>query len=215
MPKPRKPARLRPLKTLRIFCEGEETEPNYLRGYLRSIQADRRQTVVELEKTRKTTPVQLVEEAIRVKESPASLPDDEYWAVYDRESTAKYPEELHQKAFELARRERVGVAISNVCFEYWILLHFVETSAPYASYDDLKRNSALENEIKKASGRSYDKAFGSIFDCVEPFLTDARVRALRLNASGLSSAQAGRRRAYQINPFIGVVDLLDAIDRFQ
>ena len=215
MPKPRKPSRLRPLKTLRIFCEGEKTEPNYLKGYLRAQRSDRRKTVVELEKTPKTTPVQLVEEAIRLKESPISLPNDEYWVVYDRESVAKYSDALHRKAFDLGRAHGINLSICNVCFEYWILLHLVETSAPYASYADLKRNSALEAEIRKLSGRGYDKASSSIFDLVGGKAPDARVRALRLNQAGRSSAEVGRDRAYQINPYVGVVELLTAIDDFR
>ena len=102
MPKPRKPSKLKPLKTLKIFCEGEKTEPNYLKGYIATLDNETRKSVVEIEKTRKNTAVQLVEEAIKAKKSSQSLPEDEFWVVYDRESVAKYPDELHAKAFDKA-----------------------------------------------------------------------------------------------------------------
>ena len=70
MPKPRKPSTLKPLKTLRIFCEGEKTEPNYLNGYISSLADKARKSVVAVQKTRKNTPVQLVEEAIKSKNLP-------------------------------------------------------------------------------------------------------------------------------------------------
>jgi hypothetical protein len=67
MPKKKKPSRLKPLKTLRIFCEGERTEPNYLNGYIATLDNGTRKSVIAIQKTRKNTAVQLVEEAIIVK----------------------------------------------------------------------------------------------------------------------------------------------------
>ncbi|WP_037492591.1 RloB family protein [Sphingomonas sp. PAMC 26605] len=86
MPKPRKPANLTPLKTLRIFCEGAKTEPNYINGYIETLDPSSRKSVVEVEKTKKNTAIQLVEEAIKSKRSVNALPGDENWVVYDRES---------------------------------------------------------------------------------------------------------------------------------
>ena len=214
MPRPRKPALLRPLRTMRIFCEGEKTEPNYLRGYL-SISADsRRKSVIEVQKTKKNTPIQLVEEAIKYKNSPGTLAGDVFWVVYDRESPAKYSESAHKKAFDAAEREGIKLAISNVCFEYWILLHFVYTSAPYTCFDDLRRRSVLNSEFLKVSGADYEKSAGTIFDIVKDRLEEARGRGRRLNAASLAAADPTRTRPYQLNPFVGVVDLLDDMDSF-
>lgn len=69
MPKKRKPANLKPLKTLRVFCEGECSEPNYLKGYIATLDSRARKSVIEVQKTRKNTAVQLVEEAISAKKS--------------------------------------------------------------------------------------------------------------------------------------------------
>jgi len=148
MPKPRKPASLKLHRTLKIFCEGNKTEPAYLKGYIATLDTEARKSVVEVEPTRKNTAVQLVDEAIRAKKAPASLPEDEFWVVYDRESVAKYSNELHAKAYSKAEGAGINVALCNVCFEYWLLLHFVSTDAPYQNYDDLRKNSVLNDEFK-------------------------------------------------------------------
>lgn len=214
MPKPRKPSKLKPLKTLKIFCEGEKTEPNYLKGYIATLDNETRKSVVEIEKTRKNTAVQLVEEAIKAKKSSQSLPEDEFWVVYDRESVAKYPDELHAKAFDKANNSGVHVAICNVCFEYWLLLHFVSTDAPYQTYEDLRKNSALNDEVRKVCGCDYDKSSASIFAAIKDRVSDARERGRRLNERGKESAEKGKDKTYHINPYVGMVDLLQAIDDF-
>jgi len=214
MPKKRKPSQLKPLKTLRIFCEGERTEPNYLKGYIATLDNRARKSVVEVEKTRKNTAVQLVEEAIGMKKSSGSLPEDEFWVVYDRESVGKYSDELHAKARAKAGKAGINIALCNVCFEYWLLLHLVDTDAPFGSYDDLIGTSALRVQMKAQCGCDYTKSTRSIFDLLRRRLPDARARAKRLNAKGLESAEVGRDQPHHINPYVGIVDLLDAIDAF-
>lgn len=215
MPKPRRPANLTPLRTMRIFCEGEKTEPQYLKCYLRAFADDDRRSVVEVEKTDKNTALQLVDQAIAAKRSRNAMPDDEFWVVYDRESPAKYSDQAHAKALTRALAAGVNVALTNVCFEYWLLLHFVNTSAPYSSYDDLARSSPFKAEYKKASGRDYDKATSMAFDVTCGALSEARERAKRLNATGISEAHLGRNEPFHVNPYVGVVLLLDAIDQFK
>lgn len=214
MPKVRKPSTRLPDRTLKIFCEGEKTEPNYINAYLLHIGSNHSQSVVRVEKTRKNTPIQLVEAAINAKGSRTTLPGDIFWVVYDRENVAKYSDALHAKARDMADRKGIKVALSNICFEYWILLHFVDTQAPYADFDDLKKNSSLNTEMKKLGQESYEKSSAMIFDIVKHGLSLARERADRLNTAGKQNAAVGRDQDYRINPYNGVVDLLNAIDAF-
>lgn len=214
MPKPRRPSRLKPLKTLKIFCEGEKTEPGYLNGYIATLQNDSRKTVIEVQKTKKNTAVQLVEEAIKAKKSPEAMEDDEFWVVCDREAKTKYSDGLHAKAFDMAEKAGIEIALCNVCFEYWLLLHFIETDAPFYSFEDLVKRSSLNNEIVKLHGKDYDKSSPAIFNIVKDRITEARARGFRLNSRGKSSAAQGRDKPYHINPYVGVVELLDAIDAF-
>jgi len=214
MPRPRARPNNTPLKTMRIFCEGEKTEPLYLLEYIRGRRGDNRAAVVEVQSSNKNTPVQLVNEAVKFKKSSGFLPNDELWVVYDRESTAKYPDHLHAQAWSKAASSGVKIALSNVCFEAWILLHFVQTTGAYTCYDDLYKRSALNQKVQNLTGEGYNKAGRALFRHLSPFVQTARSRAVLMNKQSVSSAPPGAK-FYQINPYTGVPDLLEAIDDFK
>ena len=114
----------------------------------------------------------------------------------------------------MANRAGIKIALSNVCFEYWIILHFVETDAPYESFEDLRRNSVLNAEVRRALGCDYEKASRSLFDLIKGGIPIARERGARLNQRGRENANPIKNAPHQINPYVEVVDLLDAIDAF-
>jgi len=197
---------------LHIFCEGEKTEPNYLKGYLeRFFSTNRRLKVIKIEPTNKNTPKQLVEEAIKKQKY---CPDgDSFWVVYDRESEQKYSDNLHAQAYNKAQKHNIDVALSNVCFEAWLLLHFTSSSAPYNCYDDLRKKSNLRAECKKRGVKDYDKGNKEIFDqLTENEIKTARVNAKRINEQSKCNANSSNTKPYQLNPFTDVYLLLDAID---
>jgi hypothetical protein len=214
MPKKRTGLTKSPKRTFRIFCEGEKTEPFYIEEYIENFKNNQRAAVVKIQATHKNTPVQLVEEAIKLKKSSSYLPGDEVWVVYDRESVSKYSHDLHARAWHKASNAGVKVAISNVCFEYWILLHFVETSAAYTCCDDFLNRSALNTSVIAITGLPYRKSDRSLnaklMDCVPT----ARQRALRTNQAVKTTHQSGAL-PYEINPFTDMPKLLQAIDDFQ
>ncbi|CAM3806036.1 hypothetical protein CCOS865_01847 [Pseudomonas reidholzensis] len=214
MPKPRPNTNARVPRKMHVYCEGRKTEPNYLQSYINNKSDSRLRTVIRIEDSNKNTPVQLVEEAIRDKNSGNNPTGDAYWVVYDRESTHKYSDDLHEKAYSLAIQNNVNIALSNVCFEYWLLLHFISTNAPYASFDDLITQSVLKTHVRKNTGKGYEKGSREIFRIVRENIGDARTRALAINAQTLSTAPAGVTRPYKLNPYTGIPLLLDAIDSF-
>lgn len=61
---------------------------------------------------------------------------DQVWCVVDVDEFDL------SRATRLAQREDVRLAISNPCFEYWLLLHFELCSAPLTCYDDVHRRLA-------------------------------------------------------------------------
>jgi hypothetical protein len=197
---------------LHIYCEGEKTEPNYFNGYLEKFfPTNRRLKVIKIETTKKNTPKQLVDVAIAAKKN--SLDDDVFWVVYDRESVHKYPDQLHAAAYCKAQKNAIFLAISNVCFEAWLLLHFQEANASYSCYDDLRSNSILRDECKKRGISDYDKGNIFIFTALKvDEIKDARERAKRINEQTINSADPSRTKPYQWNPYTDVYKLLDAID---
>jgi len=203
---------------LHIYCEGEKTEPNYLNDYIaKYFPTNRLLKVVKIETTKKNTPKQLVDEAVAAKAAAKknSLDDDIFWVVYDRESEQKYSDKLHASAYEKAIKHDINLAISNVCFEAWLLLHFKDTNAQYTCYDDLRNKSVLRTECQKRGISDYDKGNKAIFTKLKKNEIEiARERAIRINEQTKISADPSRTKPYQWNPYTDVYKLLDAIDEF-
>lgn len=195
-----------------IFCEGAKTEPLYLSSYIEEF-AKNKSKVIFIPKTRKNTPVQLVDEAIEKKNSRESIDGDVFWVVYDRESVTKYPRKKHKEAWDKAKKNGINVAISTVCFEFWVLLHFEEVTQPYSSYTDLINNSNLKEKLKAVGIKNYDKGSDELYFKIKKGVTFARQRARRVNSNVVASSPAGSEE-YDHSPYTRMHYLLDAIDNF-
>lgn len=214
MPKPRPRNDIRVPNRLHIYCEGEKTEPNYIRSYIKDKFGDRLRRVIDVAEAKTNTPIQLVKEAIKAKHSSQHPPGDTYWVVYDRESPAKYRDSLHDQAYVLARDNGIHIALSNVCFEYWLILHCINSAAPYVSYDDLMRRSCLKEEFRRRGKGEYDKGEADIYLLLMEGVQLARTRAATINQRTLESAANNETRAHRLNPYTDMPKLLDAIDGF-
>lgn len=214
MPKKRPKTNNAVLRKMHIYCEGEKTEPLYIQSYIDKAFGDRLRGVVVIEDTKKNTPVQLVNEAKSSIDSGKNPDGDVYWVVYDRESPAKYNDALHEQAHNLAQKSGINIAISNVCFEFWLILHFIDSNAPYSSYDDLMAKSCLKTEVQARSKKKYDKGSSCLYDIVSNGIGDARRRAKAINKQTLASAPAGTVKPHRLNPYTAMPILLDAIDSF-
>jgi hypothetical protein len=207
MPKSRKGKQQKVLKPrLHIFCEGARTEPNYLNGYIDRCFPGTKLTIVET--TKKNTPVQLVDEAVKAKRHKDAPKEDQFWVVYDRESSIKYPDTLHEKAYAKAKANGIRVAFSNVCFEVWLLLHFQATVPTCDSCDDLCKRSSLKDHIP-----NYDKGEKRLYTADE--VSNARKNAVKLNKQTIAGSDASWTKPYQWNPYTDVYKLLDAMDKHQ
>lgn len=213
MPKKRNNSNKEVKPVFHIFCEGE-TEECYLHGYINKFYSgNRRLKVIKIEHSNKNTAKELVEDAIK---SQKNCPEgDVFWVVYDRESKQKYPDENHKIAYDRAKPKNISIAISNVCFEVWLLLHFQDTVRPYSSYQDLENNSELRQECKKRGLLDYEKGNKQLFEIFEEEeLNDAKTRAKRMNQNTQRDADPNWTNPYQWNPYTNVHELLQAIDQF-
>ena len=158
-----------PRKSILIVCEGEKTEPIYfdkLKDRLRLIMVD-----VDIV-GEGAAPINVVDHAIELREerkgvAKRSLTKVEYeviYCVFDVE--APTPHESLANAVIKAKDNKFEVILSNPCFEYWYILHFRKTSAPFNSSQDVK--SALREEHP-----DYNESDTTIFDVVYPKTDDA------------------------------------------
>lgn len=201
---------------LHIFCEGEKTEPNYLKGYIeRKFSENNRLKVIDIEPTKKNTPKQLVDVAVKAKSLAKEqlLLDDVFWVVYDREAIHKYTDALHSDALTKADKNGVFVALSNVCFEIWLLFHFSDSTTAYTNYDDLISNSQLRNHLKQKGILKYEKANKELFR----FLTEEDIERARENSKKVNNyikSCSHKEKPFQLNPYSNMYELLDVIDEF-
>lgn len=122
-------------KRVLVLCEGE-SEKIYLNG-LKSDYFNRSNlSGVKIEiLTPNNNPMGLVNEAgKRIKKERGTYPYDSVWIVFDKDSHPDIP-----RAFDIARTHNppINIAFSNICFEYWVLLHFEQTNRPYRNSDAL------------------------------------------------------------------------------
>lgn len=209
MPKNRKKEARKLKPVLHIYCEGEKTEPNYINQRFPN-----NRNLIKIEPTKKNTPKQLVDEAVKAKNHKDTPEGDIFWVVYDRESEQKYKESLHKNAYDKAEKNSVNIALSNVCFEVWLLLHFKITVAHYHNYEDLRKNSPLRQELRKKGLKDYEKGNPDIFNIISDSIKNARQRAEKLNKETSNAASLSWVKPYQLNPYTDVYKLLDAIDKF-
>jgi hypothetical protein len=125
----RKP-RVEPRERILIVCEGRATEPGYFRSLRQELRAA---PIVIMINDESGVPKTLVERAIELKrdaekvakrERDSNLCYDEVWCVFDVDTHPNLTAALQQAA-----ANSIHVALSNPCFELWILLHFANQTA--------------------------------------------------------------------------------------
>jgi hypothetical protein len=145
-----------------VMCGGTRTELDYFAA-LTSVRPNREIKVTVRGKG--IAPDQLVRHAKRIGDSY-----DEMWCVVDTD------EFDIAKAARLADELGVRLAVSNPCFELWLLLHFEDHRTVARSYKELRPKL-----IKHVPG--YDKCRLD-FTQYDPGVTDAVSRGERLDPSG-------------------------------
>lgn len=195
----RGPASRSPRRRLLVVCEGEVTEPSYIRGFVRK----KRNTAVEVRVLREhgVDPRRLVEMAKserdqdrnRARQQDGDFPAyDEVWCVFDRDQHERF-----EDACQMARDNQLELAASNPCFERWLLLHFRESPG------DQHRDDVRKMLKKFLPG--YDKHID--FELVADRVDQAVRRARRLDQ------EARRMGEPFLKPTTGVYRLIESIDR--
>jgi RloB-like protein len=186
-----------PKSRVSVYCEGEVTEIQYFKG----LRSTLRSTGLDVVVSRVAgNPRDMVDEAIRgsalrpvrTADSPGS--GDQVWCVFDVEAPRCHPR--IPEALALARRYGVNLAISNPCFELWLILHYASHTAYLSSQDAC---AILGRHIP-----GYDKAV--IYEALAPRYDEAKRRALELQ--GRHGADT---RIENMNPSSSVWKLVDGI----
>lgn len=126
----RQPGARPPQERVLIVCEGQKTEPIYfkaLRNHLRL-------TTVEIEGVGMGH-LKLIKYAQSRRKDDRGL--DEVWCVFDVETQSE--KSTFAAAVSMADDIGIKLAVSNPAFEYWFLLHYLETDQPFGSPDEVRQ----------------------------------------------------------------------------
>ena len=167
-------------KRFLIVCEDTKSACHYFEALKSYLNLDATSVRVAHSGGR-TQPIQVVNEAIRLKEASAkeesgTEPFSQVWCVIDGDYGTKI-----NNARASANAKEIQLAISNKCFEYWILLHFEESSSPT---DDC---AGVVSRLKKRIP-NYDKGFSS-YQAIVPDVDSACTRAEKLRKPGLARGE--------------------------
>lgn len=162
-----------------IVCEGEKTEPNYLRGLQRALRINDA-TINILDTDRGTDPVSVLNAAVAEFEKDTSFYDRVY-CVFDRDGHANYAAGLKlAQDHELAKRKVLFVAHSVPCFEIWLLLHFKYTTQAYVKAGKKSPCDCLVSDLKQAGLLpNYEKNHKGIYELVGA-KTDVAIRNAKM-----------------------------------
>lgn len=185
-----------PKPRILIVSEGETTEPEYFRGFARACRNPRvtieiaqehgvPRTVVKAAKERKR---EAEEQAAREKDD--NLAYDSVWGVFDVDEHPGIGE-----AKEMARDNNIELAISNPCFELWLLLHFTENPG---MQDRVTIKQKLKQHMPKYNKHVDYAAYAAGYQ-------QAVTRADRMNRDADEAGELHR------NPTSGVHRLTEAI----
>ena len=137
-------------KRILILCEDEKSSKLYFESFKKDEKLKRELSSVDIEviHPKDHSPVGLVKKAKEKKKKAKRDRNsyDEIWVVLDKDSHANM-----DRALNMAKDNRITIALSVICFEYWILLHFERTTKPFVKCDD------ITSHIKKNHLGGYKK----------------------------------------------------------
>ncbi len=152
----RKPSQREQRKRFLIVVEGAVTECSYFNA----IRTSRKISTANIQVVPPgpTSPIEIVNRAVRLRdEQRRSDSYDEVWCVFDVEAKVTQPaREGLAEALRNADEKKIKVALSNPCFELWLLLHHEDCTAWIASDAVQRRCSELnivtDKKIQDATG---------------------------------------------------------------
>lgn len=171
----------RDAKLFVIATEGQKTEPKYFKDFAsREYYYNPHVHVEILERlTPSSSPVHVLEELNKFKSKYNLISKDELWMIIDldrwhQRNLSDVATQCSQKGYHLA--------VSNPCFEVWLLLHLKDLSD--YSIEEINRftqnfNRDLEREIRNILG-SYNKSNPDTLKFL-PLIHDAIKRAKNLD----------------------------------
>jgi len=163
-----------PRETVLIVCEGEKTERHYFQGLKDELKLTNL-TIKGLGFDPKT----LLSKAVKMLSEDSC---DRLYCVFDKDEHLSYQETVNTiEQYRNRKRGHIPVhAITSVpCFEYWLLLHFKESTSPYEKTGNKSTGEKIVSDLKKYIP-NYSKEDRDIFEKTKAHLDNAIKRAKKV-----------------------------------
>lgn len=143
---------LRDARLFVVATEGAETEPQYFKALVS--EQWYRNTSVHLElldgSDKGNAPLQVLKRLDIFAKNYHLKSDDELWLVIDRDFQSWTPQEIALVA-QQCHKKRYHLALSNPCFELWLLLHVADPS----EFTPQEKEAMLHNTKTSKKARTY------------------------------------------------------------
>jgi hypothetical protein len=167
-----------------IACEGSKTEPFYFQDLVHSRCIN--PANIHIDGSGGSSPISVVEKGINEykKSKSDGDPYDKVFLVFDKDEHSQYQGALDK----VCRQKPKGIfrAITSVpCFEYWLLLHFKDSTQPYHASGSRSAASKVAQELNHLFP-NYTKNQKTLYSQLESTIDTAIANAKR----SLKQAQA-------------------------
>ncbi len=198
-----------PYHKVLVVCEGEKTEPSYfgeIKDYYEINSAN-----ITISGDCGSDPISVFNHAyeLYVSNSKKGDPYDRVYCVFDQDSY-HLPPNKYQQAIDKIRNSKpknTFFAITSVpCFEYWLLLHFTYTTAPFNVIGNTSAGKATLNALKEY-WPEYSKANEGTFEARLNELNYAKANAARALSAAINN--------HTDNPSTYVHELVDYLQNIK
>jgi len=164
-------------KRFLIVCEDDKSAPNYFRSLKRYYKLSA-SSIEVVGSNGNSQPQKVVERAIQRMELASDSASgteafSEIWCVIDGDYQEKIAPARHT-----ANRHGIKLAVSTMCFEYWVILHFEENDTSSNDCDTIVRSLKDKDHLPNYQKGTCD------FDTVVPQVELASSRAKKLRRTG-------------------------------
>lgn len=192
----RHPPTLEPRGRMLIVVEGTKTEKFYFEDARKALGL---QHSVEVKPGQGSNPKNIVETARKLKITAQHEGNafSTVYCVFDRDQHSHFQDSINR-----ARHRKMESIKSVPCFEYWVLLHFRDHTAPYARMGNQSACDRCRHDVQ-AAWPKYRKNHQYLYTELCPRLADARQRAEQRLAAAKAEGSD--------NPSTEIHHLLDAM----
>lgn len=161
-----------------IVCEGEKTEPYYFNNLVSFHKLNTAN--IDIVGDCDSAPIKVLERAKELyEESKSTIPYDKIFCVFDKDSHSSYLQTL--SIIKQVTPKETFIAITSIpCFEYWILLHFTDTTKSYNNHREVSQDL-------KVFLPAYAKKDKNIYSELLPYLEVAKRNAIKANQEALKN----------------------------